>query len=109
MRWEEPELDAYAEVLRDPARAGASAACYRTFLTRELPGILLRGHAPDDLRVPTLLAMGEHSAIRRVLEPHPSRNLRVEQIPPGTSCPRRRPTRCSSSHSRTWRPESAGS
>ena len=40
----------------------------------------LRSHGPDDLRVPTVLAMGEHSAIRRVLEPPPSRNLRVERI-----------------------------
>ena len=80
MRWDDSELDVYAEVLRDPARAAASSACSRTFLTRELPATVLRGHAPDDLEVPTLLAMGQHSAIRRVLEPHPSRNLRVARI-----------------------------
>src|SRR4051794_19049376 len=28
--WSDPELDAYADVLRDPARAAASSACYRT-------------------------------------------------------------------------------
>ena len=80
MRWRDDELDAYAGVLRDPARAGASSACYRTFLTRELPATLLGRNRPDELRVPTLLALGEHSPIRRVLDPQPSRNLRVERI-----------------------------
>lgn len=43
---------------------------------------LVRGeHSPDDLEVPTLLAMGEESPIRRVLDPRPSRNLQVAQIP----------------------------
>jgi len=34
MRWSEQELDCYAARLRDPARARASSAYYRTFLTR---------------------------------------------------------------------------
>ena len=34
--WTDVELDAYATVLQQPARAAASSACYRTFLTREL-------------------------------------------------------------------------
>ena len=43
MRWSAEELDVYAEVLREPARARASSACYRTFLdprgrARRLPG-----------------------------------------------------------------------
>ncbi|MGD9701112.1 MAG: hypothetical protein AB7Q42_22710 [Acidimicrobiia bacterium] len=32
------ELNCYANVLRQPERARASSACYRTFLTREPAG-----------------------------------------------------------------------
>jgi pimeloyl-ACP methyl ester carboxylesterase len=78
--WTDAELDVYADVLRDPSRARASSACYRTFLTRELPGSLARRYAPQDLHVPTLLIMGAASPIRRVLDPQPSPNLRVEAI-----------------------------
>lgn len=81
MQWTDEELDTYALPLTDHARAQASSACYRTFLTRELPATLRgRGHHPDELAVPTLLAMGSQSPLRRVLAPRPSRNLRVEQI-----------------------------
>jgi pimeloyl-ACP methyl ester carboxylesterase len=78
-RWTDAELDVYADVLRDPARARASSACYRTFLTRELPGIG-GGYRPRDLQVPTLLIMGAASPIYRVLDPKPSSNLQVETI-----------------------------
>lgn len=81
MHWSDEELTVYADVLCEPARACASSACYRTFLTRELPATLLRRYRPDDLQVPTLLAMGEQSPIRRILEPEPSGSLRVETIP----------------------------
>jgi pimeloyl-ACP methyl ester carboxylesterase len=74
-------LAGYADVLRDPARARASSACYRTFLTRELPALAARGDRSSELQVPTLLAMGAQSAIRLVLDPRPSRNLHVETIP----------------------------
>jgi pimeloyl-ACP methyl ester carboxylesterase len=43
MRWSDDELDVYAGVLREPRRANASSACYRSFLTRELPASLLGG------------------------------------------------------------------
>ena len=79
-RWSDEELDAYARVLREPARARASSACYRTFLTRELPGAVRRGERSAELQVPTLLAMGESSALHRVLAPQPGPNLRVETI-----------------------------
>jgi pimeloyl-ACP methyl ester carboxylesterase len=79
-RWSDDELDVYARVLRDPARAEASANCYRTFLTRELPSIVIAGRRAADLEVPTLLLMGESSPVRRVLDPQPSRNLRVATI-----------------------------
>jgi pimeloyl-ACP methyl ester carboxylesterase len=79
-RWTDAELDVYANVLRDPSRARASAACYRTFLTRELPGTLTARYRPKDLQVPTLLIMGGASPIHRVLNPQPGPNLRVETI-----------------------------
>ena len=82
-RWTRAELDVYADVLRDPARAAASSSCYRTFLTREVPQSISgkRRHRPEDLRVPTLLVMGAVSPLHRVLAPRPGPNLRVETIP----------------------------
>jgi pimeloyl-ACP methyl ester carboxylesterase len=77
--WTRGELDVYADVLREPARAAASSACYRTFLTREAPALMGRDRS-GELRVPTLLAMGARSAIRLIIDPPPSRNLRVETI-----------------------------
>jgi len=79
--WHDAELDAYATVLQQPERARASSACYRTFLTRELPALLRRGDRSGDLQVPALLAMGAVSPLRRILDPRPSRNLEVETIP----------------------------
>ena len=80
-RWSDEELDVYADVLRERARADASSACYRTFLTRELPASLLRGDRSAELTVPSLLLMGEASPLHRVVDPRPSRNVRVETIP----------------------------
>lgn len=80
-RWSEGELDRYAAVLAEPARARASSACYRTFLTRELPAVLARGDRSRELRVPTLLVMGSESPLHRVLTPQPSRSVTVEVIP----------------------------
>jgi pimeloyl-ACP methyl ester carboxylesterase len=80
-RWTDTELDAYADVLRDPSRARASSACYRTFLTRELPAIALRGDRSSELRVPVLLVLGARSGVRLVLDPQPTHNLRIETIP----------------------------
>jgi pimeloyl-ACP methyl ester carboxylesterase len=79
--WTDAELDVYADVLREPARAAASSACYRTFLTREVPAALRRGSRADELTVPSLLLMGGASALHRVVDPQPSRNLRVHTIP----------------------------
>jgi pimeloyl-ACP methyl ester carboxylesterase len=79
-RWTDAELDVYADVLRQPSRARASSACYRTFLTRELAGSLAGRVRPEDLQVPTLLIMGGASPIHRVLAPQPSSNLLVEVI-----------------------------
>jgi pimeloyl-ACP methyl ester carboxylesterase len=78
--WSDDELDVYANVLREPARAQASAACYRTFLTRELPGTVRGRNRAGDLSVPALLAMGGASPLLWAIDPQPSRNLRVETI-----------------------------
>jgi pimeloyl-ACP methyl ester carboxylesterase len=80
-RWTDAELDVYADVLRHPARAAASSACYRTFLTREVPEALSHGDRSGALRTPSLLLMGGSSALRLVLDPQPGPNLRVETIP----------------------------
>lgn len=98
MRWSDDELDVYAGVLREPRRANASSACYRSFLTRELPASLLGGYGPDDFDVPALLVMGESSPILRVLNPQPRPNLRAERIGgAGHFSRRRRLSECSSS------------
>jgi pimeloyl-ACP methyl ester carboxylesterase len=80
-RWTDQELDTYADPLRDPARAHASSACYRTFLTRELPPLALHGDRSAELQVPTLLALGGRSPVRLLLDPQPARNLRIETVP----------------------------
>jgi pimeloyl-ACP methyl ester carboxylesterase len=66
--WTSQELDTYADVLRDPARAGASSACYRTFLSQELPMTTLRGDRSSELQVPTLLATVPEEAPHAVLD-----------------------------------------
>ena len=77
--WADATLDMYADAPRGPGPGpAASSACYRTFLTRELPASLLRG--PCTLTVPALLAMGDRSPIQRILRPKPAPNLRVETI-----------------------------
>ena len=81
MRWSEQELDCYAARLREPARARASSAYYRTFLTRELPAMVARGDRSGELTVPSLLLMGERSAIDRVLMPLPAGLLEVQRVP----------------------------
>jgi pimeloyl-ACP methyl ester carboxylesterase len=79
--WTDEELDEYANVLRQPARARASSACYRTFLTRELPATVRRGDRSRELQVPALLALGHAGLLYRVLRPRATHNLRVETIP----------------------------
>jgi pimeloyl-ACP methyl ester carboxylesterase len=80
LRWAEGELDVYAERLRQPARARASSAYYRTFLLHELPSIVTGGDRSSELAVPSLLLMGGRSAIDRVLAPRASGMLQVRRI-----------------------------
>ena len=79
-RWSTEELNCYSDVLRQPARARASSACYRTFLTRELPALAAGRYRPDDLGVDTLLVLGENSPMHRVLRPQPTSRMTVEVI-----------------------------
>ncbi len=79
--WTDDELDVYATVLRQRARAQASSACYRTFLTRELPATIAAGDRSGELRVATLLLMGGASPLHRVLRPRTQPGVRVAVIP----------------------------
>ncbi len=79
-RWSDDELDVYADVLREPARARASSALYRTFLTRELPASARSKENPGRLDVPTLLLMGGASLLRALLAPMTVANLEVREI-----------------------------
>jgi pimeloyl-ACP methyl ester carboxylesterase len=63
-RFSDAEVAAFTEPLREPARAAASVACYRTFLTREL---VAQARRRGDLRVPALLLMGQASMLRRIV------------------------------------------
>ncbi len=79
--WTDDELDVYATVLQQRARARASSACYRTFLTRELPATVAAGDRSRELEVATLLLMGGASPLHRVLRPRTEPGVRVEVIP----------------------------
>jgi pimeloyl-ACP methyl ester carboxylesterase len=74
------EIEAYVEPLREPARARASVACYRTLLLHELGRT---GRKPEQLAVPTTLIMGGAGMINRVARPDPTPSLRVETIERG--------------------------
>ena len=79
--WSHEELDCYADAPRQPARARASSACYRTFITRELPALAAPGrYRPDQLTVDTLLALGGNSPMHRVLRPAPTPWMTIEVI-----------------------------
>ena len=78
--WSHEELDVYAERLREPARARASSACYRTFLTRELPVLNRTRHSRSELKVPTLLLMGSKSILKHALDRRPTPNLEIQWV-----------------------------
>ena len=82
--WTDAELDLYAESLREPARARASVALYRTFLLREVPKLARGTYTNAELRVPGLSIMGERSAVTRLIgAPEPGPMLTVELIDAG--------------------------
>jgi pimeloyl-ACP methyl ester carboxylesterase len=83
--WTKQELDAFANRLRERARARASVELYRTLLLRELPALLAGRYGSRRLETPTLLLFG---AADGVVRPHQLRgyerhadNMRVELIP----------------------------
>jgi pimeloyl-ACP methyl ester carboxylesterase len=79
-RWTREELDVYADVLREPARAAASSACYRTFLTREVRARPRTRPTVEALEVPTQLIMGSDSLLRRLVAPLSVAGLEVTEI-----------------------------
>jgi pimeloyl-ACP methyl ester carboxylesterase len=82
--WRDDELDAYADVLRAPARARASSAVYRTFLTRELAP-MAAGRDRRRLRVRALVLTGAADPVVRPrmfagLERHADAPVRTEVV-----------------------------
>jgi pimeloyl-ACP methyl ester carboxylesterase len=74
-RWSAEEVRAFTEPLSEPARAAASVACYRTFLSREaLPAL----RAAPGLDVPALVIMGGASMLGTITG---ETGLRTETIP----------------------------
>lgn len=79
--WSVADLDRYARVISEPARARASVALYRSFLLHEVPQITRGRYTESELRVPGLVVMGGRSAITRALGlPRPDPMLRVEVL-----------------------------
>ena len=64
------ELNAFADPLRDPARARATSALYRTFVLRELPALLRGRYVGARLTTPTLYMFGNADLVitERMLE-----------------------------------------
>jgi len=83
--WSPAELNAFAEPLREPDRAHASAQYYRTFLLRELGPMLAGQYRKSRLEVPTLLLSGEDDGVIRPyqlrgFEPYAA-DMRLELLP----------------------------
>jgi pimeloyl-ACP methyl ester carboxylesterase len=57
--WTDEDLEAFASVLREPARAQASVRLYRTFLLREMWPFAMGADRGRRLTVPTLLLHGK--------------------------------------------------
>jgi pimeloyl-ACP methyl ester carboxylesterase len=70
--WTEQQLDVFADRLREPRRARASAQYYRTFLLRELLPTLAGRYRSQRLRTPTLLLFGADDG---VIRPHQLRGF----------------------------------
>lgn len=84
-RWTGAELDAYADVLRVPARARASSAIYRTFLLRELLPLTRGRYRGERLRMPALIVTGAADPVVGPdsiagLDRHADRGARTEVI-----------------------------
>jgi pimeloyl-ACP methyl ester carboxylesterase len=94
--WRDADLEVYARVLREPARARASVRLYRTWLAEELGPVLRGRYAPWALVVPTLLLAGERDGVIRPervrAAARASERLEVEIVPDcGHFLPEERP------------------
>jgi pimeloyl-ACP methyl ester carboxylesterase len=63
--WGEGEIDTFVEQWREPARAAAASAVYRTFLTKELPALVRGGFRDERVEVPTVLLTGDRDPVIR--------------------------------------------
>jgi pimeloyl-ACP methyl ester carboxylesterase len=74
------ELDAFADVLRDPERARAAVAMYRTFAGREAVPVLRGRYRPEQLTVPTKIVFGARDLLigTRLLR---GGDLEIELVP----------------------------
>lgn len=62
-KWEPGAIAAYSDRLREPARARASVALYRTFVARELRPLLAGRYRDRRLEVPARLIIGERDPV----------------------------------------------
>ena len=84
-RWTDEELATYVDVLAEPEGVRASQAYYRTFLLRELPGLIAGRLSRQHLSVPTRLLVGGEDQIAKYIdlsghEDHTD-DMRVERVP----------------------------
>ena len=91
----EKARDSYVERWRDPKRAAATSAIYRTLLLREIGAILGGRYREHRLRVPTLLVYGSRDPVirgdrLRGWEDHAD-DMRVEEIDGGHFLPDEQP------------------
>jgi pimeloyl-ACP methyl ester carboxylesterase len=82
--WTDEDIEAFRAPLREPARLRASAAIYRTFLTRELVPMLAGRYRSRRLSAPTLLLFGRRDFAMNAdrltgYEPHAD-DMRLELV-----------------------------
>ena len=83
--WTEQDLAAFAEPLREPARAAATVALYRTFVTREARAMLAGRYRSMRLTTPTLMLFGKRdraisTSALEGFEPYAD-DMRVQLVP----------------------------
>ncbi len=91
----EKAREAYTERWRDPKRAAATSAIYRTLLLREIGPILGGRYREHRLRVPTLLVYGDRDPVirgerLRGFEDHAD-DMRIEEVDGGHFLPDEQP------------------
>lgn len=93
--WPDGVRSAYADRWREPDRAAATSAIYRTFLLRELPGILGGRYRDMRLRVPAVLVYGDGDPVisaerLKGWEEHTD-DMRIDHVEGGHFLPDERP------------------